>query len=587
MNIKNKIDVLSNSIKVKSYVKSLIITLSIIIFLIGTFFIPVSLPQEIGQNFKQLKMIDDGKILLAPTRSRNTYLLDNNGTVNHTWPSEYKPGLAAYWLGNGTILRTIQVGIMPVAGGAGGGVQKVELDGTITWDFRYDTNKYLSHHDVKSLPNENILLIAWEEKTRTEVIVAGRNPNYVSSQGLMPDHIIEVQPTGPTSGSTVWEWHVWDHLIQDYDSSKANYGVVENHPELVDINYVTSTEQDWMHTNSIDYNQGLDQILISVHNFGEVWVIDHSTTTEEAAGHTGGNSGKGGDLLYRWGNPAAYRRGTTSDRKLFSQHDASWIKPGYPGQENILIFNNGVNRPNIEYSSVDEIIPPVNIYGEYYLSPNSSYGPINQTWTYIANPPSSFFASHLSGAQRLANGNTLICNGETGEIFEVNPNGAIVWQYNTKVEVFKVVYLYPEELGPSIPDLECTGSLSWNKIKPGATANGSFQVQNIGDLNSSLNWTINVSSIIWGKWLFSPESGKNLTPSDGQVTVHVSVVAPNEKNSKFEGYIIVENQDDPSDFDLIPVYLKTPVNINIIQLKFYQFMYKIKDFFSEKIHYKI
>ncbi len=79
--------------------------------------------------------------------------------------------------------------------------------------------------------------------------------------GFMPDHIIEVQPTGPTSGTIVWEWHVWDHLIQDYDSSKANYGVVGDHPELVDINYVTSTQQDWMHTNSIDYNEKFDQIL--------------------------------------------------------------------------------------------------------------------------------------------------------------------------------------------------------------------------------------------------------------------------------------------------------------------------------------
>ncbi len=145
------------------------------------------------------------------------------------------------WLGDGTILRTIRVGVGPGGGGAGGGVQKVEWDGTVVWDFRYNTNGDLSHHDVKSLPNGNVLLIAWETKTRTEAIAAGRNPNYVSSNGFMPDHIIEVQPTGPTSGTIVWEWHVWDHLIQDYDSSKANYGVVGDHPELVDINYVTSS----------------------------------------------------------------------------------------------------------------------------------------------------------------------------------------------------------------------------------------------------------------------------------------------------------------------------------------------------------
>jgi len=146
----------------------------------------------------------------------------------------------------------------------------------------------MSHHDVKTLPNGNVLLIAWEIKTLYEAIVAGRNPNYVSDQGLWPDHVIEVEPTGPTSGDIVWEWHVWDHLIQDFDPTKENYGVVGDHPELVDINYGASQKLDIMHTNSIDYNEDFDQIMVSVCFYNEIWVIDHSTTTEEAAGHTGG-----------------------------------------------------------------------------------------------------------------------------------------------------------------------------------------------------------------------------------------------------------------------------------------------------------
>jgi len=303
----------------------------------------------------------DGLILYSPMWTTTTYLIDSSGTVNHSWPSSYLPGVAVWWLGNNEILRTIRVGGGPGTGGAGGGVQKVESDGTVTWDFRYNTNGVLSHHDVKTLPNGNVLLIAWETKTRSECIAAGRNPSHVTTQGLWPDHIIEVKPTGPTSGDIVWEWHMWDHLIQDYDSSKANYGVVGDHPELIDFNYVTSSGFDLMHTNSIDYNEQYDQILISVHNYNEIWVIDHSTTTEEAAGHTGGNYGHGGDLLYRWGNPQAYDRGTSSDEKLFSQHDVSWIKAGLPGAGDILIFNNGGSR---HYSSVDEIVPPVNESGE-------------------------------------------------------------------------------------------------------------------------------------------------------------------------------------------------------------------------------
>ena len=120
----------------------------------------------------------------------------------------------------------------------------------------------------------------------------------------MPDHVIEVEPNGSSGGNIVWEWHVWAHLIQDYDPAKDNYGVVEDHPELIDINFMAiSAGKDLNHINAIDYNEEFDQILLTSAGQDEIWVIDHSTTTEESAGHTGGTSGKGGDLLYRWGNP--------------------------------------------------------------------------------------------------------------------------------------------------------------------------------------------------------------------------------------------------------------------------------------------
>jgi hypothetical protein len=533
----------------------------IVLLFIGSCFLPAATPHDNKAVLGTLAF--DGHILYAPMWTTTTYLIDNTGAVNHTWPSSYLPGVAVWYLGDGTILRTIRIG-GGGSGGAGGGVQKIESDGTVTWDFRYNTNGKLSHHDVKTLPNGDVLLIAWESKTRTEAIAAGRDPSHVTTQGLWPDHVIEVQPTGPTSGDIVWEWHTWDHLIQDFDSSKENYGVVGDHPELVDINYVTLSNVDLMHTNSIDYNAQYDQILISIHNYNEIWVIDHSTTTEEAASHSGGNSGKGGDLLYRWGNPQAYDRGASGDEKLFNQHDASWIKPGLSGAGDILIFNNGANRPGSHYSTVDEIIPPVNESGEYYLEQGGTYGPAAQTWMYIANPPTSFYANFISGAQRLPDGDTLICNGATGRMFEVTPEGSTVWQYDSGGQVFKTVYIPPEPPTPpgntTTPDLECTGSLSWSNIKPGATVHGSFQVQNVGDNGSLLNWTVN-NSLTWGTWTFSPSSGEGLTPEQGPVTVEVYVVAPKEKNALFEGFLQVQNKNNASDVDTIPVSLKTAASV--------------------------
>jgi hypothetical protein len=495
-----------------------------------------------------------------------TYLITSNGTVDHMWESDYLPGISVRWLGNDRILRSIRLGAGPGIGGWGGGVQIQQADGTVTWDYRYNTNGHLSHHDIYALPNGNVLMIAWETKTQAEAIAAGRNPATVTSQGMMPDHIIEVKPTGPTAGDIVWEWHVWDHLIQDYDALKDNYGNVSQHPELVDVNLVPNLWMgDWMHTNSIDYDPALDQLLISIPNFDEIWIIDHSTTTQEAAGHTGGRYGHGGDLLYRWGNPSRYRAGTSADTKLFYQHGVSWIPAGLPGAGDILIFNNGDDRPEGQYSSIDEITPPIDDNGSYHRDPGSAFGPVMQTWVYTADPPESLYADHLSDAQRLANGDTLICNGDTGVFFEVTPTGSTVWLYTSQYpypmmnELFKFVYIPPHHQTQS--DLTCQGSLSWTRLQPGETATGNFTVRNIGEEGSSLNWTVNTSSVTWGNWTFAPQSGINLTPEDGNIIVNVTVTAPEEKHETFQGYIRVENRDNSPDFELIPVSLTTPCGL--------------------------
>ena len=220
-----------------------------------------------------------------------------------------------------------------------------------------------------------------------------------------------------------------------------NYGVVTDHPELIDLNYSTGGRPgnaDWNHINSIDYNEELDQILLSVRGNSEIWVIDHSTITAQAAGHTGGNSGRGGDLLYRWGNPQAYDAGNGADQQLFVQHDAQWIPSGYPGEGNILVFNNGTGRPDGNYSSVDEIIPPLDGSGNYTLGAGSAYRPVGPIWAYVADTPAHFYAERISGAQRLPSGNTLICDGPSGLFFEVTPEGETVWGYDYDGEVFRV-----------------------------------------------------------------------------------------------------------------------------------------------------
>jgi len=421
---------------------------------------------KLGLHRNDAEKACKGYTLLAPANSSATYLLDMEGRVVKTWQSDCKPGHSAYLLENGNLLRAGALVNPPfrVFGGAGGRIQEFSWDGELLWDFTYADSSHLGHHDVCPLPNGNVLLLVWEQKTREEAVAAGRRPETVNKAGLVADSVVEIKPTGKTTGKVVWEWHAWDHLVQDHDKSKKHFGEVGQHPECIDVNFGEGTiaaivakpeeldklraigyvggagqkpgriQPDWLHINAVAYNAELDQILLSSHEFSEIWVIDHSTTTAEAASNKGGKSGKGGDLLYRWGNPRAYRAGKVKDQKLFGQHNAHWIPQGCPGAGNIIVFNNGMRRTGGAYSSVDEIVPPVDSKGQYKYTAGEPYGPDAPVWSYSAPKRTDFYSSFISGAHRLPNGDTFICSGANGTIFEVTAEKEMVWKYLNPVQ---------------------------------------------------------------------------------------------------------------------------------------------------------
>jgi hypothetical protein len=381
--------------------------------------------QTVGLTQHTAGSTDNGYVLFAPISSNTTYLMDKCGFKVKSWSSSYRPAISCYLLPDGTLLRTGNTNNTTfTAGGKGGVIEKIDWNGTVVWSYTLSSASQCQHHDVQVLPNGNILVIVWEAKTAGEAIAQGRNPAQVPAT-LWSEKIIEIQPSGNNGGTIVWEWHLWDHLVQDFDSTKANYGVVNTNPQAVNINFNSSaTNADWIHFNSVAYNATLNQIVLSSHGFDEVWIIDHSTTTAQAATQSGGNSEKGGSLLYRWGNPSAYN--TTGTQKLFGQHDAHWIENGLPFQDQIMIFNNGNGRPGGNYSTVEIINPPLNGFNYTATLP---YLPTNTSWSYNQGNPNALYAQNISGAQQLANGNVLYCSGPSGTFTEVNTAGTSVWNY--------------------------------------------------------------------------------------------------------------------------------------------------------------
>lgn len=396
--------------------------------------------------------VDAGYMLLAPLGSRSTFLVDMDWNVVQEWKSAYTPGVAARMANDTDLLRTGRIDPNPyiTAAGVGGKVERINWNDEVVWHYELLDENNCLHHDIEPLPNGNILMLLWVRKTTEEAIAAGRDPDTLTGDVLWADSVIEVKPTGREGGEIVWRWDVWDHLVQEFDETKDGFGEVADHPGRIDVNFITESSHmssdseqklrslgyvggqgpggprgevgPWTHVNSVDYHPELDQIVLSVRGFCELWVIDHSITTEGAAGSAG-------DLLYRWGNPRAYGAGGKEDQVFFTQHDARWVPAGYPGEGNLMVFNNGSPQEGRMYSSVDEITPPLKKDGSYKLRSGRAFGPEAPTFTFTDTPKTAMFSAFISGAQRLPNGQTLICAGLQGDILAVDAEGWKWWEH--------------------------------------------------------------------------------------------------------------------------------------------------------------
>ena len=408
----------------------------------------------------------DGYTLFAA--HGKTYLVDMSGRLVHQWNVGTNPKL----LEDGSLLDASKDDPSGF-----GGFQRVDWDGKVVWQYTESRKDYAPHHDFVRTYNTKLaawttMYIANRTITNEQALAVGADPATGPYDGAQVDSIVEVDD----AGTVVWEWWFLDHGVQTIAPSKPGYAgagkTVADWPGRIDLNMPgRPLRKDWLHCNSMDYNQELDQVVVNAVQ-GEFVVIDHGNTfvAGDPAASLALAAGPKGDFLYRYGDPARYKQGTapsiplnwttssSGHKQIGGAHDIHWIRPGLPGEGHFLVFNNGQYLfESTNQSYADEIAPFLDSKktdtGHYVNPPEAGYteyeGPRDdgkpkrnisnqRTWRYGTQSPTGMQA-HIGGsAQRLPNGNTLICADTEGHFLEVTAGSGdtapeIVWEYISPV----------------------------------------------------------------------------------------------------------------------------------------------------------
>ncbi len=352
--------------------------------------------------------IDSLPVFAIENGGTSAYILDKSGNKRTTYTFDLRLGNDVTIEDNGNLLGIFKPQENPPFsfGGSGGVLRELTPESEVIWEYSIVSENELAHHDLTKLPNGNILTLVWERIPLAQALSMGAS----TTMDLFFEKIVEIDPS---NNEIVWQWKSWEHLVQDQFEDRDNFGNLLTNLNKIDVNYNAIQENgDWMHANAITYDETRDLIFISVNFYHEVWVIDHSTTTEEASTSSGGNQNKGGDLVYRFGNPTTYNG--IGEKFLDNVHH-----PNFSNDENsqMLMYSNGGTTSQ---STVFEISIPANLS----LDPDADNGP-QHLWNYTH--PDLFFGK-ISGASKLQNGNVLITEGDYG-LWEITPTKLIAWKY--------------------------------------------------------------------------------------------------------------------------------------------------------------
>jgi len=341
---------------------------------------------------------------------------------------------------------------------------QVDWDGNVTWSF--DHWNYIEdpdvgprwaarqHHDYQREGNPVGYYVP-DMECKTDgghtFILVHQNviDEKITPNPIYDDVVLEVD----WEGNIVWKWACHEHF-EEYGFSEAAKKAIYEHPSGLHAG-----AYDWMHINSMSllgpnkwYDAGDERfhpenIILDGRNTNLIWIISKAT----------------GEVVWKLG-PDYYSGKAKEIGWIIGQHHAHMIPKGLPGAGNILIFDNGgfggygapnemsptgANNVQRDYSRVIEIDP---VKMEIVWECQPKHLGYEQPFT-----ADHFYSCYISGAQRLPNGNTLICEGSDGRLIEITNDYEIVWEYispywGTKRNTNMVyrAYRYPYEYVPQV-----------------------------------------------------------------------------------------------------------------------------------------
>jgi hypothetical protein len=329
---------------------------------------------ESGVIFYNQEKAYKGYNLYATRSTSEAFLLDMEGQMVHRWT--YPPKRS----GGSTPVVMLENGDLVVI--------KTYLELLrIDWNSEFTWKKKLgAHHDVARAPDGSFYVIVRDVREHRDLMV-----NFPAIVHLTAD------------GEEIGRWSTYDHLdelksVLDTQSfldtvlDSALGGLSEQGGESSELKKKIAYRRyhyNYFHMNGIDVlpanlsGKGnsrfrMGNLLVCFRNVNQIAVLEKDSHR----------------VLWAWG-----------EGELEWPHHPTMLENGH-----ILVFDNGVQRG---FSRVVELDPVA--------------GAI--VWEYTADPPEDFHSYYRGSAQRLPNGNTLICESDKGRVFEVTEEGEVVWMW--------------------------------------------------------------------------------------------------------------------------------------------------------------